>query len=129
MAIIGSSYTRQCIGSYYGDHAVARIAATASTNATSVKAGPGMVNAIIATNNATSARYLKFYDKASAPVVGTDTPLFTLVLEQSTAPAVISLEMGIPFVNGIAYAIVTGVADSNAVATAADDVHGAIIYS
>jgi hypothetical protein len=129
MAISSTSFGRQCIASWYGDHAVARIAAAAGTNATSVKTSAGSVNAIIAGNNAASARYVKFYDKASAPVVGTDTPLFTLILEASIAPALIKLDMGIPFSSGIAYAITGGVADSDTTAVTANDVHGCIVWS
>src|SRR5262245_57747192 len=111
-----------------GGISTARVAAAATTNATSVKASPGQVYGLTLFNNAAAARFFKFYDKASAPVVGTDTPKWTVGLAASQR---IDWELpaGVPFTLGIAYAIVTGIADSDATATAANDVHGALHYA
>ncbi len=46
----------------------------ASTNATSLKASAGTLFALYAVNLNAAMRYVKFYDKASAPTVGTDVP-------------------------------------------------------
>ncbi len=49
---------------------------TADTNATSVKASAGTHYGVQAGNVNAAARYLKLYDKATAPtVVGTDVPV------------------------------------------------------
>jgi hypothetical protein len=54
------------------------VSAAASTNATSAKAAPAQVHSVVGYNAAAALRYLKLYDKASAPTVGTDTPFMTI---------------------------------------------------
>src|ERR1700719_2003730 len=122
---LGSSFTPMVPHSWYGQVSATRIKTPgSSTAATLVKGSPGHVNGIVLSNNAASARYVKFYDKAASPTVGTDVPLFTVILEQSIVPAAIHIGQGIPFTNGIAFAITTGVADTDTGQPAADDVHG-----
>src|SRR6516162_4224228 len=55
-----------------------RVAAAATTNATSLKASAGEMARIDVFNTATYAVFLKFYNKASSPTVGTDTPVWTI---------------------------------------------------
>lgn len=92
----------------------------ASTNATSLKASAGTVGAVTVTNINAAMRYLKFYNKASAPTVGTDTPVYVIPLPGNTAGAgaTISFDKGLNFSTGIAWALTTGptVADTGAVA-------------
>lgn len=106
-----------------------RVASAATTNATSVKAAPGHVYGIYLGNvDADEIRYLKLYDKASAPTVGTDVPIATIAIPIS-GQAHLSFPVGIPFSLGIAYAIVDGIADSDTTAVAANDVHGGLLYA
>lgn len=113
-------------GSRYSWH---RVASAASTNATSVKAAPGHVYGFYVGNVDTDEiRYLKFYDKASAPTVGTDTPIATIAIPIS-GQAYAYFPVGIPFAVGIAYAIVDGVTDASVVVVAANDVHGGLLYA
>ena len=106
----------------------ARIASAATTNATSVKASAGGVYHIVAANMATSARFLKLYDKASAPTVGTDTPIATIYLPANGGFAeLFDIPMG--FTTGIAYAITALVADTDTTAVALNDIHGFILYA
>lgn len=93
----------------------------ASTNATSVKAAAGKVCLIAATNNGAAARYLKLYNKASSPTVGSDTPVQTYMLPAGGG-IVIQSPIGIAFSTGIALAITSGIADSNSGAVSADEV-------
>lgn len=95
------------------------VSAAASTNATSAKASPGRVARVLGHNVAAAARYLKFYDKASAPTVGTDTPVLTIYLPASTS---FSLPIEFDFGTGIAYALTTGSADADTGALTAGDV-------
>jgi hypothetical protein len=102
-------------------------AAAASTNATSTKASAGVVTGWSFTNNTASAKYVKFYNKATAPTVGTDTPLFTEII-----PASGGNNLGgvcVPFSTGIAFAITGGIGDADATNTAVDDVHGFFTYA
>lgn len=113
-----------------GGPTVARIKAAASTNATSIKASAGQIYAWALFNNTTTARYVKIYNKASSPTVGTDTPAFTIIVPGATGGSGTNIEfsMGIPLGTGIAYAITEGIADSDTTSCAADDVHGVLLY-
>lgn len=89
----------------------------ATTNATSVKASAGVVGSITATNGSAAIKFLKLYNKASAPTVGTDTPVMTIGVPAGNT-VVIENPAGIRFSTGIALAT-TGlitVADTTAVA-------------
>lgn len=99
------------------------VSAAADTNATSAKAAPGTLYAVKGYNAAASARYLKFYDKASAPTVGTDVPVLTIYLPATTAFA-LDWPMGRFFATGIAYGMVTAAADNSTAALTAADVLG-----
>lgn len=96
----------------------------ATTNATSVKASAGQVFGIFASNIHASPRYLKLYDKASSPVVGTDVPVATYLIPGNTAGTGFRLLIphGLAFAAGIALALTTGVADADTGAVAANDI-------
>lgn len=106
---------------------LARLSAAASTNATSVKASAGNLYRIAAINTSGAAKFLKFYNKASAPTVGTDTPVFTVPLAANGA-VTMGLDFPVAFATGIAYAITAGVTDADTTAVSAGDVHGFIQY-
>lgn len=97
------------------------ISSAATTNATSVKGSAGQVYKITVTNNSTSARYFKMYNKASAPTVGSDTPVWRIMIPASGG-FVDEYVTGLPFATGIAYALTTGAADSNSGGVGADEV-------
>lgn len=97
------------------------VSAAASTNGTSAKATNGTLKQVVGYNAAAAARYLKFYNKTSAPTVGTDTPVLTVYLPATTAFA---LDFDHYFSQGIAYALTTGSADSDTAALTAGDVLG-----
>jgi hypothetical protein len=97
------------------------LSAAATTNATSVKASNGIVKRVTGYNAKASAVYLKLYDKATAPTVGTDTPRKTLYLPASTA---FVLDMDDYYGSGIAFAITGAAADADTTALVAGDVLG-----
>jgi hypothetical protein len=101
----------------------------ATTNATSVKATAGTVWSIVATNTAASPRYLKLYNKASAPTVGTDVPVLTIPLPAGQAVTVHGGSNGIRFGTGVALAITAGAADADTTAIAANEVKVATAYT
>ncbi len=72
-------------------------------------------------NLASSVRYVKLYNKATAPTVGTDTPIYTIAIPANSA-ANVSFEKGIPFSLGLGIGGVTGVADSSTGAPTANDI-------
>ena len=102
-----------------------RVKAAASTNATSLKASAGQIYSIDVFNNAAYNVYLKLYNKASAPTVGTDTPVWTIPV---AAGGGFSREFprGKTFSIGIAYAITKLEADSDTTVVVADDLTGSI---
>ena len=101
----------------------------ATTNATLAKVGSGVLYAVSGYNAAASVRYIKFYNMATAPTVGTDVPVMTLAVP-ATAPFNITLPNGFLFTVGIAYGIVTGAADNNTTAPSAADIVGLnVVYA
>lgn len=97
----------------------------ATTNALSVKASPGQVGYLWVTNSNAAMRWLKFYNKASAPTVGTDIPVHTLGLPgggTAGAGGVVPIPAGIEFTTGIGIAITTGSADGDTGAVAAGEI-------
>lgn len=109
---------------------VSRTISAASTNAASIKSGAGQLYGIVATNINAAVRYLKIYNKASAPTVGTDVPVLTIALPGNTAGAGLAVDLsnGIAFTTGIAAALTTGVADSDTGAVAANELVVHLIY-
>ncbi len=105
-----------------------KIISAASTNATSVKGSAGVVSTIIASNTSTSNRFLKFYNKASAPTVGTDTPLWTVLIPAGGGLA-LNLQPGIGCTTGIGAAITVGAADNDTAAVGAGEVIVNLLYA
>lgn len=107
-----------------GGLTISRVISAASTNATSAKASAGQVFGWYLSNINAAVRYLKLYNKASAPTVGTDTPVMTIAIPGNAAGAGATVEFtnGIAFATGIAYALTTGVADSDTGAVAANEI-------
>jgi hypothetical protein len=111
-----------------GAMTVAKILAAATTNATSVKASTGRVFGWQLTNTTAAAKYVRLYNLAAAPTVGTSTPVYNIVLP-ANATVNATFPMGIGHSTGIAYAITNAIADLDATAVAANDVLGAIYYA
>lgn len=92
----------------------------ATTNATSIKASAGQVYGYEIYNSNASVRYVKLYNKASSPVVGTDTPFRTIGVP-ANGRASFQTAMGLAMGTGIALATTTGIADTDSTAVGAND--------
>lgn len=115
VGIFGDIYTE-------GGSATARLVSAAnSTNATLVKNTNGKVFTITGYNAAAALRYLKLYNKATAPTVGTDTPVFTYALP-ATAAFQFTIPGGYQFGTGIGFALTVNAADSDTTVVAAGDI-------
>lgn len=92
-----------------------RLVSTADANNTLVKSSPGVVTHIYASNVNAAVRYLKFYDKATTPTAGTDTPVQVFAIPGATTGGITNPNLLAPieFSTGIAFALVTGAADNN----------------
>jgi hypothetical protein len=101
----------------------------ATTNATSTKASAGTVWSVLASNINAAVRYLKLYNKASAPTVGTDIPVMVIPIPAGGVVQINGGSNGLRFGTGIAWALTTGAADSNATAVAAGEIKVAIAYT
>lgn len=96
--------------------------AAATTNATVAKASAGDLHVITGYNAAASVRYIKVYNKATAPTVGTDTPVLTYALAASST---FNIDSGGFYCSaGISYAMTTGAADADTGALTLADVVG-----
>lgn len=110
------------------------VTTTASTNASIQKASPGNLFEITVSNPTATPAYVKLYNKASAPTVGTDVPIMTI-----TAPAAAATnkptdtvltfsQIGKRFATGIAMAVTAApAATDTAVAVAGVQIHGTYI--
>lgn len=97
----------------------------ASTNATGLKASAGVLGMCVVTNVNAAVRYLKLYNKASAPTVGTDTPVQVYAIPGSTTGGGIAVpipDRGLAFSTGIAFAMTTGVAHTDTNGVAANEI-------
>ena len=101
----------------------------ASTNALLVKAGATRVARVVGYNAKATVVFLKLYNKASAPTVGTDVPVLTFALKPQFNFDISAEALGFNFATGCSYCITAGAADTDTTAIAAGDVLGLnIIY-
>lgn len=102
----------------------------ATTNGANVKASAGQIYVLIATNINAAVRYLKLYNKATAPVVGTDTPVARFAIPGNAGGAgfVIPIPDGLAFAAGIGVGLTTGSADGDTGAVAAGDIIVNVLY-
>ena len=100
------------------------LVSAATTNATSVKATGGRIGQIRGYNGAAASKFLKLYNKATAPTVGTDVPVLTFVLKANSEFVIDVSDLGICFSVGIAYALTGSVSDADTTAIAANDIVG-----
>lgn len=92
---------------------------TASTNAAVVKASAGNLLEVSVSNVTATAIYVKLYNKATAPTVGTDVPILTIPAAANSVVAVPLGPVGKRFSTGIAIAatgVITAADATNAVA-------------
>ena len=101
-----------------------KLISLATTNAVSIKAGGGNLYSIVGIGLTSTVRYLKLYNKASAPTVGTDIPTMTIPIPANTQGAGVALafSIGVNFSTGIAIAITSGAADTDTGVIGAGDV-------
>jgi hypothetical protein len=97
---------------------------TATTNAVSIVATQTNLLGGWITNINAAPRYVKLYNKASAPDPAADTPVLRLLIPGNTngAGGVCNIPSGIQFSLGLAMLIVTGVGDTDATAVAANEI-------
>lgn len=114
-----------------GGLSISRVISAASTNATVVKGSAGQVYGWSMSNVNAQEMYVKLYNKATAPTVGSDTPVITLLVPGGATGLVseASFPQGIAFGTGIGLAITGAVADNDTTAVAANEIVVNLFYS
>lgn len=103
------------------------VSSAASTNLTAVKASAGVLFALKGYNAAAAVVYLKLYNKATTPVIATDTALITHTIALPPGAAfALDWPLGRSFDTGIGYSLIgaAGGADGGTTAVAAGDILG-----
>lgn len=114
-----------------GGCSIYRLLSANTTNGNNIKASAGQVYGWVFTNVNASPRFVKLYNKASAPTVGSDTPVMTLVIPgNATGAGMVAAEFtsGVAFGTGIGVGITTAVADADTGAVAANEVVVNLLY-
>lgn len=103
---------------------------TVAADGLNVKASTGAVIGGSISNLSASLRYLKFYNKASAPTVGTDTPVFTIPVQPNSTLLLAEFFSAMPtkFSTGISFAMTTGIDDTDVGVVTAGDLMLNLIY-
>jgi hypothetical protein len=97
-------------------------------SAEDIKTSSGNLYGWFMYNNASSTRYVKFYNEAKDNIsIGTATPTLTIPIPASSA-ANMEYSLGILFSSAISFAATTGVADNDTGAPSANDVVVDIFY-
>ena len=98
------------------------LSAAATVNGANVWAGPCNLHKLKLKVVKAASVFVHFYDKATAPVVGTDVPILTLELATATYQ---DLDMqGLSFLLGLGVSFTGAIADNDATALVAGDFTG-----
>jgi len=100
----------------------------ASTNAAAVKTSAGTAYNLEVSNEGASAAFVKLYNKASAPTVGTDVPIMTKGIPASSQLSCDFGAIGYRFSLGIGLAITRNMVQSDTTAVGANEVKVALSY-
>jgi len=104
------------------------INSAATTNATLVYAGSCRLYGGTLHNKSATANWLKLYDVAVAPTVGTTVPKMAIPMAVGAKVDLGGILEGLVFQNGLAYAITGAAADTDTTAVGAGDLRGALIW-
>lgn len=103
---------------------------TADTNLVSVKTTAANLSSLTLSNaSGTTAAFFKLYNKASAPVSATDTPLLTIRIPANSTVTPDFGAFGLRLATGVAFAITGLAANADVTAVAANDVIVAMAYT
>jgi len=100
----------------------------ATTNATLVRNSACRLYKIRGFNASAATKFMKLYNKATAPTVGTDTPVATLGLKAGEPFDIDFVPTGLSFATGLGYALTGAAADNDTTALAAGDIVGLNVW-
>lgn len=110
-----------------GGYTPFHLMSAASTNATNIKASAGQLYGWFIYNSNAAARKVAFHNTAGTPTAGASV-LFSLMIPPLSGANVFT-DVGIPFSTGIAITTVTGLADNDTAAVAANDLNINLFYN
>ena len=112
--------TIQAVSATTGGLTPYTLISAATTNATNVKASAGTVYSVQASNTGAANAFLKLFNLAVAPTVGTSVAVKTLIIPAGGGVILGANDIGLAFGTGIAFSItaVATTADTTAVALA-----------
>lgn len=113
-------YTRPSTS--YGSSSHYPFLSAATTNETSMKNAVTVVNSLLAWNKSDNDAYLKLYNKATAPVLASDTPAMVLFLPAGMPPTNVIGTHSIRFATGVGFAITGAPGYTDTTAVGAEDV-------
>ncbi len=120
---IGIQYRANATGAASRTHLVS----AATTNATIVKATPGRVLGVVASNTSAAWKFLKLHNQTTLPTAGTGV-VQTIGLPPNTTIEWFS-DGGVAFTTGIGLTITNLVADADATAVAVSDVVADVFFA
>lgn len=109
---------------------VSRTIGANSTNSTLILGSPCWFCGYTVGNINAAPVYLKIYDKVTAPTVGTDVPIMTIMIPGSAAGAGANIEFkqGVYIAAGLGFGLVNGIADNDTTAPSANQQVINILY-
>lgn len=110
-----------------GGTTTTKVLSAATTNATVIKASAGQIYGLQFVNTGAGWAFVKFYNKATAPTVGTDAVIEIIGIPPGGAREV-NRPIGMPFAAGIGMAITGAYTDADTTAVTAGQVVGSIQY-
>lgn len=104
------------------------VVSAATTNASNQKSTAGNLFEVTASNPTATPAYLKFYNKATAPTVGTDVPVMTIPVPANSFVSYVPGGQGKRFTTGIGMAVTGAITAADTTASVAGvQVHGTYI--
>lgn len=97
------------------------LVSAATNNAHLVRGAAVSMTGFVLGNSNSAARYVKFYDKATAPVPGTDAPKMTILVPPAGV-AIKSFDTPLSFNVGLGISITAAMADNDNTSVGAGDV-------
>lgn len=104
------------------------LTSAASTNLTAVKASAGKLYSFEVTNTNAAVRYIRFYNKASAPVIASDSALIVAGYAVPGNGGIVVPVANRAFSTGIAFSLSTSASDTGGGSVAADELKVSLGY-
>ena len=131
-AAIGITYSNLSSNTTYSPAAYGNLRYTsiAGTNGTLVSASARRLVAGQIYNASTSVRYVSFYNKSTAPIVGTDTPFVTIAVMPNSVLSISGVigNYGAAVISGLGFGVTGGFADTDTTAIGAGEVTLSLLY-